>query len=126
MFEFVVEGRPVSQYASAKTKFLYKEKVRAAIKHKVQAVLTTPIKIIITHYFEGRFPGDLDNISKPICDALIGTIYVDDLQIWERIARRKHLDNAHFLINGASKAVVEALLKRKEFVYVEVMVMEHG
>jgi crossover junction endodeoxyribonuclease RusA len=126
MLQFVVEGRPVSQHASAKTRMLYKEKIRSIARFLNYNILTTSVRIIITHYYEGTFLGDLDNISKPICDALIGVVYVDDLQIYERTARRKNLHAVNFRIHDVSNELAQALLNRKEFVFVEVMVIEHG
>ena len=46
------------------------------------APVGVPVRISTTYYYEGDTP-DVDNIIKPIQDALNGLIFVDDAQCRE-------------------------------------------
>ena len=75
---FVVKGRPVSIQASGPSKATWKASVAAAAGPKFAAPLNhNNIRIRITFYFNTLPDFDTDNMSKPICDALIGVAYSD-------------------------------------------------
>ena len=90
--EFLVRGTPVSHQAKlAKSKDEWKARVRAASSE----VMPTPhfasdARIGITLYYLPGEPmqGDIDNIVKPILDALSRHVYLDDHQV-ERLVVQK-------------------------------------
>ncbi|MBI1186993.1 MAG: RusA family crossover junction endodeoxyribonuclease [Alphaproteobacteria bacterium] len=82
--EFFVAGVPVSHAASTPSRDSWKELVaRAARATQPEAYFCTTASLAVSvFYFSNPNPvGDLDNIAKPILDALKGVLYVDDRQI---------------------------------------------
>ena len=49
-----------------------------------------PIRIVITHVFTGA-SSDLDNLAKPVLDALKGLAYEDDGQVTDIIMKKRDL-----------------------------------
>ncbi len=64
-------------------------------------------------------PVDVDNIIKPIQDALIGLVYEDDLLIADVESHRRPLADA-FDITNYPPLLVKGILSGKECVYVRV------
>ena len=62
---------------------------------------------------------DIDNISKPILDAMKGLIYVDDRQITDLICRKRHHDQA-YSVENPSELFDAHLQSSKEFIVVRV------
>lgn len=83
-----------------------------------QQLITGPVKIIITHFYKTSSP-DVDNIIKPIQDALIGLVYVDDSQVVESVGRKRSIERK-FILKGISKELVEAIFTGVEFVHVSI------
>jgi crossover junction endodeoxyribonuclease RusA len=77
------------------------------------------IRIRITFYFNILPDFDTDNMSKPICDALIGVAYSDDSQLCERIARRKDI-NGSYRIRGINPELAVAIAEGNDFVFIEI------
>lgn len=78
---------------------------------------------------------DLDNIVKPILDALSGTVFFNDNQVKELVVRRTDLEaQAIATIEGATPllaANIEAFLRtpeeRSPFIYVRIRTsIDHG
>lgn len=116
--EFIVDGTPASLQSRPKWKNRWKNKVtKEATKatshltgettHHIQAT-------IIYFYDSGAL--DLDNILKPILDAMTNVVYVDDTQVINIIANKRDLKQKVTLhipsiqlakkIGGASKDFV--------------------
>ena len=47
--------------------------------------------VIITYFYEGA-PLDVDNIPKPILDALNGLVYSDDAKVSDLLCRKRDLN----------------------------------
>ena len=62
---------------------------------------------------------DVDNIPKPILDALQGLTYVDDSQIIDLICRKRDLHSELRIINP-SAVLTDALSEGSEFLFVVV------
>lgn len=77
-----------------------------------------PVAIAIDHFVVGSAP-DVDNIIKPIQDALIGLVYVDDSQVASTRARRRDLDG-RFRTRGMSLVLAEAFSAGAEFVHLRI------
>ena len=95
LFEFVVEGPPVPLRAAKKNAKRYqqwKKQVRSAAERlwPVSSTPTTSLKVSvqITNYYT-LAPPDIDNIIKPILDAMNGLVYYDDQQVY-RVTSTKH------------------------------------
>jgi hypothetical protein len=62
---------------------------------------------------------DVDNILKPIQDALVGLAFLDDSLVTDVIIRRRHLRGT-FDLTRASPVLVEGFEYGDEFVYVRI------
>jgi hypothetical protein len=119
--EFIVRGTPVSlQAARVTTKEAWRQKVRAASYDALpEGHFSTEAPICVTLFF---FPardmqGDLDNIVKPILDALSKHIYNDDWQV-ERIWIQKFEPGYIFPFARRSDVLSEALRGEKPLLFI--------
>ena len=76
-FEFNVDGPPVSQQARRQERIVaWKMSVKSKAAErwpKDAPPVDQDVSIEITHFFEGA-PADVDNIAKPILDAIKGLV----------------------------------------------------
>lgn len=120
MPSFVIKGRPVSIQASSGSRQAWRTRVAAAAAPKCTAPSNhNNLRIRITFYYNTLPDFDTDNVSKPICDALIGVVYLDDNQLGERIARRKDI-NSSYRIRGINPELAVAIAEGDDFVFVEI------
>ncbi len=120
-FEFTIKGPPISLQAKGASRRKWKAKVAAAANAKVipgNASTTDDVAIRITYYYEGDTP-DVDNIIKPIQDALIGIVYDDDSQVVKTTSEKVRIDGS-FTIRGASAVLLLAFSNRDAFVHIQV------
>jgi crossover junction endodeoxyribonuclease RusA len=93
-FEFVVEGPPVSQQTRrrARRQAWVDELRRRAMSRWPAGEPPVPgaIQVGMTHIFTG-VAGDLDNLAKPVLDALKGLVYEDDRQVTDLTMRKRDL-----------------------------------
>lgn len=88
---FWVDGTPVSQQGSGKSKSAWKERVTGASYNPVPAYKWTTdeeVSVTIYDFPEADTEGDVDNIVKPILDALCRRVYSDDRQVKRVTAHR--------------------------------------
>jgi len=62
---------------------------------------------------------DVDNIPKPISDALKGLVYVDDEQVTDVLCRKRNRKSV-FRIENPSNVLDDGLRRGNEFLYVVV------
>lgn len=80
-FAMIVSRRPVSgQTKSPKSKENYKAEIRnhAREAFTFEELLSGELYARIIWFYKGRIEGDVDNIIKPILDAIRGIVYRDD------------------------------------------------
>jgi crossover junction endodeoxyribonuclease RusA len=124
-FEFVVEGPPVSLRAKDKNARRYQRwirTVREAARAQWPAGLkpaTSPVEVTISNFFT-LVPPDVDNIIKPILDALESVAYVDDVLV-HRVTSSKIDLSAEPMISNPSPCLAAALENWSEVVYVTVV-----
>jgi crossover junction endodeoxyribonuclease RusA len=85
--EFVVFGTPKSLGASSRSREIWKNEIRNASRSVLPEghwATTAPIAITLFYFPTEAKTADIDNIVKPILDALNRHIYIDDRQV-ERI-----------------------------------------
>lgn len=120
--EFTFDGPPLSLQSKNKTrKRAYKQSVETAAKQVLPPGFvpsTQDLEIKITYYYEGDTP-DIDNIIKPIQDALIGVIYVDDRQIADTRSRKRDI-NGSYRIRNVSTCLLQAFSNGKDFIHVKI------
>jgi hypothetical protein len=70
-------------------------------------------------YFHESAPLDVDNMIKPIQDALNGIVYVDDKQVARVVSSRSDL-NGTFRVRGLSQALASGFASDGPFVHIKV------
>lgn len=121
-WDFVVIGVPRSVQARPRKLIeRWKSEVRAAAKAKWpsgQAPLSCKLQIHVTYFHEAA-PLDVDNMLKPIQDALIGLVYDDDNQLTDTHGHLRSLTGL-FKLQGVTSAHVEGIQSRRPFVHVRI------
>jgi crossover junction endodeoxyribonuclease RusA len=70
----------------------------------------------VTFYRDSAL-GDVDNLTKPVLDALQGIVYDNDRQISDVAAGRRDI-NARFRVRHISLALAEAFSNGEQFVHI--------
>lgn len=94
--EFLVRGTPLSLQAKRKEALSqWKERVKSASREGATNLIdpcfadeSSRLSVTLYYFPDDRMPGDVDNIVKPILDAMCQHIYVDDAQV-ERVVVQK-------------------------------------
>ena len=122
-FEFNVDGPPVSQLARRQERTVaWKMSVKSKAAErwpKDAPPVDQDVSIEITHFFEGA-PADVDNIAKPILDAIKGLVYVDDRQVSDLVCRRRPLEGP-FRADSVSTTLAEGLTGNREFLHIRII-----
>jgi crossover junction endodeoxyribonuclease RusA len=123
-WDFTVVGTPASVQASGPTRARWKREVAAAARAcwpPGEPPLTDKLHIRITHYHDSAAPLDVDNMIKPIQDALIGIAYVDDRQLTGTAAFLMDL-NAPYWVRGMTPEQARGFVSNEPFVHVRIEV----
>jgi len=116
----VVKGKPLSIQAQAASRHRWMRTVQQAARTKfTQPLQDEDLWIRITYFCTVAPNFDIDNVSKPICDALNGIAYVDDHQLADRNTRKRAVRGSYRL-EGVAPDLIEALAEQKDFVYIEI------
>ncbi len=92
-FELALPRSPVSQQARrSELRVAWQEEVRNAARQRWRGAAPTDglVALTITYFFDAGSP-DVDNIPKPILDALKGLVYADDDQVIDLACRKRDL-----------------------------------
>ena len=120
-FEFVVDGPPVSQQTKNKIGLgQWKNSVRnAATKRwEIGTPFSGDVLVSITYFYIDS-PPDVDNMTKPILDALKGLIYIDDRQVSDLVCRKRDL-NSDLRIQNPSALLSTRLRGSGQFLYINI------
>lgn len=91
-----------------------------AIQHWSEEGRPTGEAVTVTIVFiHDNLQIDVDNVSKPILDALKGLIFEDDAQVTDLICRKRNLNDA-LTVRGDSRILIEALGYERPFVYLRI------
>ena len=121
--EFYIQGTPRSLQAQNKAD--WKADVAGAAKSRIDEMKEwffldeRPLALTIYFFPVAPWPGDVDNIVKPIQDALIKVAYRDDHQV-ERVVVQKFEPEEDWDILEPSARLAEALDIAPPVVYVRV------
>lgn len=119
-FEFVVEGPPVSQQARRRSRLhAWKDEVRREATARWppgDLPTTASVQLSITYFYDS-VSMDIDNIPKPISDALNALVYIDDEQITDSVIRKRNLNN-DLRVDNQSPLLAAALSRQNEFLYI--------
>ena len=77
-----------------------------------------PIMLTITYFYDS-LSIDVDNLPKPIIDALKSLVFLDDDQLTDVTCRKRNLNNRLRIVNPSS-ILAEGLSRGNEFLYIVV------
>lgn len=123
-FEFTIEGPPVSLQAKPRSRVAdWKRRVREAATAGLppgEQPHNGPVRLLITYYYDSTLPlGDIDNIVKPIQDALAGVVYRNDRQVEHVDCARRDM-NQPLRIKGISIVLASGFTTGREFLHVKI------
>ena len=78
--------------------------------------VTVPVRLEITHFHEA-VELDVDNLAKPIMDALKGLIFLDDRQVKELLCRKRDLRRS-LRVSNPSSVLAGGLGRGSDFLFV--------
>ena len=120
-FEFVIAGPPVSQQARRRDlRERWMREVRTAARDRWDAdpPAEGSVAVTITYFFDD-VELDVDNIPKPILDALEGLVYYDDSQVSDLLCRKRDLNDAP-VFGSPSRDLLEYLADSKQVLHISV------
>ena len=118
-FEFVIDGPPVSQQARRRSRVKeWTQQVQSVAESRweTEPPFVGEVMVTITYLYEGASL-DVDNISKPILDALKGLVYSDDTQVSDLICRKRDL-NGDLRIQDPSLLLLKTLEHSEQFLHI--------
>lgn len=92
-FEFLVPGPAVSQQTRRRARRrAWIDQVRSQVEEYwgSKATEVGPVALTLT-YLHDQVAGDLDNLAKPVLDALKGLVLDDDGQVTDLVLRKRSL-----------------------------------
>jgi crossover junction endodeoxyribonuclease RusA len=121
--EFIVHGTPVSMQAKrAASREEWKLRIRSASSAAIPSPhFASEDRIAVTIYYLPALPmqGDIDNIVKPILDALAQHIYIDDKQV-ELVVVQKFEGEVLSALAQPSPTLAAAVQSARPVLYVRV------
>lgn len=123
--EFWVSGTPVSlQAKNPKAREGWGSRVRSACAtslHEGFFMIGSGVSLSATFYYfpDGPMQGDVDNIIKPILDALNGYLYADDHQIDRVLVQRFMFQNLS-LFSNPTPTLYEGLSLPRPNLYIRI------
>ncbi|MHC5598625.1 RusA family crossover junction endodeoxyribonuclease [Nostoc sp.] len=124
-FEFIVDGPPVSQQNRDRGKGNRREAWQNTVKQEAkkywsseQKIATGWVMLQITYFYDSD-QMDVDNIVKPIQDAMKGIAYVDDKQVSDLLVRKRNLLDLRK--KDTTSILAEGFARGKEFLHIVVI-----
>lgn len=121
--QFIVQGAAVSSQAKGRRSIEpWKERVKTASYEKLPEghfASAEPMSVTIYCFPNGAMEGDIDNVIKPILDAMKTQVYLDDKQV-ERVVAQKFDEGRLFRFDNPSIELEAAINGQKPLVYVKV------
>lgn len=120
-FEFVIDGPPVSQQARNRSRVAEWTRTVQDVAESTwenEPPYSGEVAVTITYLFEGTSL-DIDNVPKPILDALKGVVYSDDSQVSDLMCRKRRL-TGDLRIPAPSQLLIETRERLRQFLHVTV------
>jgi crossover junction endodeoxyribonuclease RusA len=121
-FDFSIEGIPASAQKRG-SKSAWQDRIRRKIYARWpanRAPVSEELSATIIYFYLDDTNLDADNIPKPILDALVGVIYVDDSAISQVVVRKTKRDLG-LVIRNPSPELADSLERISgDFVYVRI------
>lgn len=120
LFEFLIPRRPLSIQAKHKNRQRWQQFIRAeaAKSWTGTALFTGDLHLTLVYLFDTD-PADIDNIIKPILDALTGLAYPDDSFITDIEAHKRPLAGT-FDLTRCPQELVRGITTGNECVYIRI------
>lgn len=120
-FELIMEQAPVSFQTRRRQRFheWRQDLARAArLVWGTEDPVAIPVSVAITYFFDDT-PVDVDNLPKPILDALKGLVFRDDSQVYDLFCRKRNrADNLR--IERPSQGLLDALDNSRQVLHIKV------
>lgn len=121
----VVWGTPRSFQARGSKKAAWQEKVRAAAWTAIgeaDRIEQVDVRVVIVYFYAESCEADIDNIVKPILDAMNGIAFGNDNQVVQVLVRRTPLDGLTLTASEPTltSAVEQAQAMGQDFIYVHI------
>lgn len=120
--ELVIEGIPASLQSSARARERWCARVKEAGRRFIneEDEIYGECRGVLVYFYFGETPLDIDNIIKPISDALCQIAYWDDRIISEWVARKTDLASTDLLDPPPilAERLEDWLAREQHFVYV--------
>ncbi len=120
-FEFVIDGPPVSHQTRRRSRVReWTQEVQNVAKSRwdTEPPVVGEVMVTITYLYRGTSM-DVDNLPKPILDALKGLVYSDDGQVSDLLCRKRDL-NGDLRIHNPSSVLLETLRNSEQFLHITV------
>lgn len=121
VFELLIKRRPLSVQAKASNLQAWIEEVRRQAKkqwNRPAPLADEAFSLTLVFLYESD-PIDVDNIIKPIQDALVGVVYPDD-QLLTDVHSHRRLISDTLSFAGLPSTLATAIKNQKECVYLQV------
>jgi crossover junction endodeoxyribonuclease RusA len=121
VFELVIKRRPLSVQAKPVRLQAWIEEVRQQAKkhwHRPHPLTDEAFTLTLVFLYESD-PIDVDNIIKPIQDALVGVVYPDDQLVTDVHSHRRLISDT-LSFAGLPAILAAAIKNQKECVYLRV------
>jgi crossover junction endodeoxyribonuclease RusA len=121
LFELLIPKRPVSHQAKSRENLqAWKDYVygRARSKWRGTPLTADGVRVTLVYLCDDS-PADIDNIIKPIQDALVGVVLADDIQVTDVDSHRRFLTD-QIDITRLPPLLTEGVVSGEECVYVRV------
>lgn len=126
--EFSVHGTAVSFQAKKRASVeQWKDRVKEASRSVLPEghfAYQNQISVTLFYFPEAEMPGDVDNIVKPVLDAMCKHIYKDDHQV-ERVVVQKFEPGKVFQFSSPSEALTKAIRGEKPLLYIRLSNSPH-
>ena len=126
LFEILIPKRPLSQQANKKNKKLWKDYIygRAMSQwDKGTPYEKSGLRFTLVYLCDDS-PADIDNIIKPIQDALVGVVFADDSLITDVDSHRRFISESIDVTN-LPPVLREGVLSGQECVYIRVSLADN-
>jgi crossover junction endodeoxyribonuclease RusA len=121
LFELLLPRRPLSHQAKdSDNKKAWKDYIYGRVFSTWQRypIYDYPLRFTVVYLCE-RDPCDINNVIKPIQDALISLVYADDSLIWDVTGHMRLLSEPIDIV-GLPEKLAEAVILGAECVYISI------
>lgn len=121
-FELIIFGTPLSVQTRRRSNLrAWKENVSRQAKSQWpsrEPPLNEDLKVTYVYYYSDSSP-DVDNLFKPIQDALESIIFCDDALVTDAISSKRDLKGS-YKVMGMSSILAKGFISGKDFVHIKI------